>query len=173
MVCSASVFGQTGTGQGSRARPDPVQRELQRRFESEAIEQALAERPRLRADHERRLVLTQIRDDFLQLQILNDQLQRAASQLSSPDWKTISKSAAAITTRAQRLKENLRLPKMEGVGDRVWGAGEDGKLSLSMSELSNAIKMFVENPVFEKLGQQASKTYQRKAQVSVASASCR
>ena len=71
-----TVLAQTGTTQGTRGRTDPVQRELQRRFESEAIEQALAEGPRHRDGSERRRILAQIKEDFLRIQIANDELRK-------------------------------------------------------------------------------------------------
>ena len=98
--------------QGTRARLDPVQRELQRRFESEAIEKALAPTPRRRAEHEQRMVLLQIRMDFLRIQIVNDDLQ-AESRSVQPDLKAIAKSASEIAKRAERLKSNLTLPVLK------------------------------------------------------------
>ena len=86
---------QPGKAQGTRARLDPIQRELQRRFESEAIEKALAQTPRHRAEHEQRMVLLQIKIDFLRIQIVNDDLQ-VQSSAGQPDLKLISKSAAEI-----------------------------------------------------------------------------
>lgn len=103
-----SVRAQSGTTQGTRARLDPVQRELQRRFEAEAIEKALASTPRRRAEHEQRMVLLQIRMDFLRIQIVNDDLQ-TESRAAQPDLKAIAESASEITKSAERLKGNLAL----------------------------------------------------------------
>ena len=147
-ICATS-FGQSSSTQGTRGRSDPVQRELQRRFESEAIEQALAERPRLAVERERRLVLTQIREDFLKIQIVNDELRGMASYAPAPDLKRVSKSAAEITRCAQRLKENLDLPRSESI-EKAQPRIEP--LSRSLSELNILINSFVENPVFERLG---------------------
>jgi len=139
--------------QGTRARLDPVQRELQRRFESEAIEKALASTPRRRAEHERRMVLLQIRMDFLRIQIVNDDLQ-AESRSIQPDLKAIAKSASEIAKRAERLKGNLTLPgteRQQSLPDLKVGIGVE-QLRGALSLLSDSIAAFVENPLFEHVG---------------------
>jgi hypothetical protein len=148
-----SVCAQAGTPQGTRARLDPVQRELQRRFESEAIEKALAPTPRRRAEHEQRMVLLQIRMDFLRIQIVNDDLQ-AESRSVQPDLKAIAKSASEIAKRAERLKSNLTLPGIKGRQSLPDLKVEMGVKQLrgALSVLSNSIAAFVENPVFENVG---------------------
>jgi hypothetical protein len=143
----------TACAQGTRARLDPVQRELQRRFESEAIGKALAPTPRRRAEHERRMALLQIRIDFLRIQIVNDDLQ-AESRALHPDLKAIAKSAAEITKSAERLKVNLALPGIktgETSPDLRVEMGVE-QLRVALSVLSNSIGAFVENPVFEHVG---------------------
>jgi len=139
--------------QGTRARLDPIQRELQRRFESEAIEKALAPTPRRRAEYERRMVLLQIKIDFLHLQIVNDDLQ-TESRASQPDLKAIAKFASEITKSAERLKGNLDLPgikKGQRFPDLKVELGFE-QLRVALSELSSSIGAFVENPVFEHVG---------------------
>jgi len=144
---------QPGKAQGTRARLDPIQRELQRRFESEAIEKALAQTPRHRAEHEQRMVLLQIQIDFLRIQIVNDDLQ-VQSSAGQPDLKLISKSDAEISRCAQRLKENLALPAVESLPEATDLKVERGmeQLRLALSVLSKSIGTFVENPVFEHSG---------------------
>ena len=139
--------------QGTRARLDPVQRELQRRFESEAIEKALASIPSRRAQHERRMVLLQIRMDFLRIQIVNDDLQ-VESRSVQPNLKAIAKSASEIAKSAERLKGNLALPgtrRYQGFSDLRVEVGIE-QLREALSVLSNSIAEFVENPVFEHAG---------------------
>lgn len=139
--------------QGTRARLDPIQRELQRRFESEAIEKALAATPRRHAEHDRRMVLLQIRIDFLRIQIVNDDLQ-TESRAGRPDLKAIAKSASEITERAERLRTNLALPgikKVQRLPDLRVEMGFE-PLRVALSVLSNSIGAFVENPVFEHSG---------------------
>jgi hypothetical protein len=148
------VYAQTGTTPATRGRTDPVQRELQRRFESEAIEQALAEGPRHRDQTERRRILSQIKEDFLRLQIVNDELRKFRTSGSVLDLEAISKSAGLITKLARRLKDNLALPQVEKIAEfsEPPAETETEQVRLSLSVLSNSINAFVENPLFAKAG---------------------
>src|SRR5258707_5408064 len=90
------VCGQSVPTQGPRRPTDPVQRELQRRFESEAIERALAARPRQPSDHERRIMLAQIKEDFLRIQIIDDDLKAQAGREDAIDLQFVAKSVSEI-----------------------------------------------------------------------------
>ncbi len=149
---SMGVGGQSGTPQGTRGRTDPVQRELQRRFESEAIERALAEGPHSPAEHERRMILAQIREDFLRIQVVNDNLQKATPRTGAIDLKVVAKFAPEITKRAQRLKDSLALPEIEETSELLGPKVETGieQPRSALSVLSNLINVFVENPIFER-----------------------
>jgi pectate lyase len=152
-----TVCAQSGTAQGTRGRTDPIQRELQRRFESDAIERALAASPRRGPENQRRLILVQIKEDFLQIQIVNDDLQRQASRADSIDFNAVAKSASEITSRAERLKDNLALPEIKKTRAPRETPRSNPEASLeqlrwSLSVLSNSIKEFVENPVFARAG---------------------
>ena len=153
-AASSPVHGQGVTAPGTRGRSDPVQRELQRRFESEAIERVLAESPRRRAELHLRTTLVQIREDFLRIQVLDDQLHKFATRNEPFDLKAVAKHASEITQRAERLRQNLVLPGTKK-NRRHPGPGVDmgiEQLRVAILDLSKAINAFVENPVFEKSG---------------------
>lgn len=57
-----------------------------------------------------RLPTAQIREDFVRLQVLNNDLAKATSQAGTLDLKFVSKSAAEIRKLAARLRDNLALP---------------------------------------------------------------
>ena len=163
------VCGQSVTTPGTRSRTDPVQRELQRRFESEAIQNALAARPGRSSDHERRIIVAQIKEDFLQIQIINDDLKLQT------DLKYVTRFAAEINRRASRLKDNLSLPEASATSaPRAAGADNDpDQLQSLLSSLSNSINGFVENPVFEsakvidaRLSEQAGRDLQQIIELS-------
>jgi hypothetical protein len=61
-----------------------------------------------------RLATAQIREDFVRLQVLNNDLAKAGSRVDALDLKFVSKSAAEIRRLAARLRDNLALP---GAGD--------------------------------------------------------
>lgn len=148
------VSAQTSTTPATRGRTDPVQRELQRRFESEAIEQALAEGPRHRDQTERRRILAQIKEDFLRLQVVNDELRKFRESGSTLDLEAISKSAEQIAKLAKRLKDNLALPQVESIAEfsEPRAETESEQVRLALSLLNNSINAFVENPLFAKAG---------------------
>ena len=71
----------------------------------------LAERyHRLGEQREPRLAFAQIREDFLRLQLVNNDLMRSVSGEGQLDFKLVAKSASEIMKRAERLKLNLALP---------------------------------------------------------------
>jgi hypothetical protein len=145
------VCGQSVTTPGPRRPADPVQRELQRRFESEAIERALAERPRRPSDHERRIMLAQIKEDFLRIQIIDDDLKERAGREDAIDLKLVARSASEIKRRAVRLQDNLSLPEISAVSHPPNPGVDAGPVQLRslLSSLSKSINEFVENPLFE------------------------
>jgi hypothetical protein len=61
-----------------------------------------------------RLAVAQIREDFVRLQVLNNDLAKAVSRGGALDLKFVSKSAAEMRKLAGRLKENLALPAPDG-----------------------------------------------------------
>ena len=58
-----------------------------------------------------RLATAQIREDFVRLQVLNNELAKAVSRGEALDPKFVSKSAAGIRKLAARLRDNLALPE--------------------------------------------------------------
>ncbi|HJQ32466.1 MAG TPA: hypothetical protein VJ866_09810, partial [Pyrinomonadaceae bacterium] len=65
-------------------------------------------------EREPRLALAQIREDFLRLQTVNNDLARAVAGGGELDLKLVAQSASEIKKRAERLKENLALPEASG-----------------------------------------------------------
>jgi predicted flap endonuclease-1-like 5' DNA nuclease len=73
---------------------------------------AMAERyHRSGEEREPRLALAEIKEDFVRLQVVNNDLARAVSGGGELDLKLVAKSASEIKKRAERLKENLALPE--------------------------------------------------------------
>ena len=153
LIAVVPTHGQS-TSQGTRTRPDPIQKELQRRFESDAIERALAGSPRRRAESEWRAVLFQIRQDFLRIQIINDGIQKSNLPAGALDLELTAKSTAEIVRCAQRLKINLAFPEGEPAANsprRKTNLNLE-ELRTSLAVLDKVINAFVANPVFERSG---------------------
>ena len=145
------VRGQGSTPpQGRPARPDPVQREMQRQLDMLMIEKALADGHRRPVQRYAPLVLEEIRADFLRIQIVDRQLARAGSVPDRLDLGFIARSMGEIRKRTSRLKRNLELPKGSPVDQtRLAVEPKIESLRSSLSGLSNLIEEFVSNPIFE------------------------
>jgi len=149
-----SVRGQINTPNQTRGRPDSVQREQQRQVDMQMIEQALTTEGRAtRVKRYAPAVLDQIRSDFLQIQVTERQLTKAAAAQLDMDLKLVAQLTVRIHKRSRRLKENLALPQPEtqqsigGAGSPVAATPE--ALRMSLTDLSDLIESFVSNPMFE------------------------
>jgi hypothetical protein len=155
LACIASfsaAYGQDGGGSpppGGR-RDDAFQRKLQRAVQMEIIEAALGRDPRSASGRSQQLVLQEIREDFWQVQVVNKEVIRAILKSGEIDSGFIAKSASEIRKRAQRLNENLALAKSTRPkhSDSPARPTPD-QLRSSLSELSNLILGFVNNPVLK------------------------
>ena len=121
----ASAFADTAsgrqTGRGRGGNTAEVERLERERRDREMREADLRERQFLLRTMEPdrrpaeppapRLALAQIREDFVRLQVLNNDLAKAVSRGGALDLKFVSKSAAEIRKLAARLKDNLALPE--------------------------------------------------------------
>ena len=135
-------------------RPDSTQRELQRTLERDLLfremQELAARGPAPRPT--RRQPLTQINEDFLRIQMVNNALARAVASGEELDLKLVAQAASEIRKRAGRLKENLILP--ENVEPRPKGSDviEPGQLKTSLVALDRLIVSFVSNPGFRSVG---------------------
>jgi hypothetical protein len=109
-ACPLGVQGQQDRN-AERAARERMAREAAESEEREMMF-ALAERyHRSGEQREPRLAFAQIREDFLRLQVVNNDLARAVSGRGQLDFKLVAKSASEIKKRAERLKLNLALPE--------------------------------------------------------------
>lgn len=92
-----------------------------------------------------RLATAQIREDFVRLQVVNNDLAKAGSRADALDLKFVSKSAAEIRRLAARLRDNLALP---GAGDApehpVVKAAPPAQLGPALSALDGLILNFAD-----------------------------
>ena len=93
---------------------------------------------------EPRLALAQIREDFLRLQVVNNDLAQAVSGGGPLDFKLVAKSASEIKKRAERLKLNLALPEAEEGGKPPAAAApaDPEQLRAALSRLDGIILRF-------------------------------
>jgi hypothetical protein len=98
-----------------------------------------------------RLALAQFREDFMRIQIVNNEILEALGRGGVLDLKFIARCASEIKRRSERLKLNLALPKLENndkpfQAEDVQGAQQ---LKKSLLTLDGLIAGFVTNPVFQ------------------------
>ena len=93
------------------------------------------------------LAFAQIREDFLRLQVVNNDLARAASGEGALDLKLVAKSASEMKKLAERLKLNLALPEVaEGEKPPASPAPADmGQLRTALSRLDGIVLRFANN----------------------------
>lgn len=96
--------------------------------------------------------LMQIREDFLRLQVVNNDLAKAVSENSALDLKLVAKSTSEIKKRASRLKFNLALPefKKDAAKIKTDVGPELGQVKSSLSTLDQLVLRFTNNPVFKR-----------------------
>jgi len=137
--------------QGQQSRS--AEREARERMARDAAESeeremifALAERYHRSGEQSRepRLAFAQIREDFLRLQVVNNDLARAVSGGGELDFKLVAKSASEIKKRAERLKENLALPEA-AEGEKVPASpppADPEQLRVALSRLDGIVLRF-------------------------------
>ncbi|HEX8138737.1 MAG TPA: hypothetical protein VF544_14315 [Pyrinomonadaceae bacterium] len=137
--------------QGVPFRPGGIS-ERDRNLLERETQLTMIEKDRQRAvKRDPQLAFAQIREDFRRLQILNNDVMRAVSTESEPNYKTISDSAREIRRRAARLKLNLVFPEAESREGlpRLTPSPGASDLKPSVEALDTLIFSFVTNPVFK------------------------
>jgi hypothetical protein len=156
----ASAFADTASGRQTGRRgagnPAEVERLERERRDREMREADLRERQFLlrtmepdRRPAERpspRLAMAQIRQDFVRLQVLNNDLAKAASRGGALDFKFVSKSAAEIRKLAARLRDNLALPDpgSDSEQQEAKAAPPPAELTPALSALDGLILKFAD-----------------------------
>ena len=150
---SSLALAQTGDGRTAesmrRAEMERRAREDARRLASWEL-RLLELRKTTEQKRDLNLAYAQIREDYRQLQIVNNDLAR--SLLSGAlDFKDVAKSVSEIRRRAARLKENLSLPDPEkpSVRSRSETGAEAEQLKSLLLALDELVIEFVNNPIFE------------------------
>ena len=106
---------------------------------------------------ERLVAQLELRDDFRNLQIVNnDMMARRFSNAPTPQitLKEIRSSLSRIRTIAKRLSTNLALPPLETEGEELKSATlttYNVALSPGLLLLDKSLMSFIENPMFQQL----------------------
>lgn len=98
------------------------------------------------------LRMTEIAEDYRDLQQVNNKLMAAVMRSKEPDYDLINKSAADIRRRAERLRENLALPAPEAKGEAKAGpkpAADAKGMKAALLALDRSVMSFVRSPLFK------------------------
>jgi hypothetical protein len=160
LVLSALAF----TTQGQQGGLATAQAERERQMRDNIIREQLdQERELMLAMTEKlresaqprspRLAIAQIREDYVRLQVINNELAEAVSRGGSLDLKLVAQSTGEIKKRADRLRLNLALPEPEsetegGARHKIAVGAEAEQVKSALGTLDGLILKFVRNPLF-------------------------
>jgi hypothetical protein len=146
LVLSAPAFAQRGPSRSTNAAAKARDNEL---YQREMQLKMLGKNGKKIEDKERRLLLVQIKEDFEQIQHINNETMRSLTASKSLDYKLISDTLSEINKRAKRLKSNLAMPDVEGKPQQRIEAANSEQLMDSLHALDDLIMSFVSNPLFQ------------------------
>ena len=115
-------------------------------------------RPDISVEREARILLMTLKDDFRQLQIVNNELMdrtfiQSRNNPKAITSKEIRSSLGEIHKRAGRLRTNLRLPEVKTRKDDISEDRLPGRTMLSsLLILDETVMKVVENPIFQQPG---------------------
>jgi malonyl CoA-acyl carrier protein transacylase len=144
-------------GQSAQQRMEEARRvEAERRARDNELREAAWElrMAEVRRPPEKRrdatLAYAQIRDDYKQIQVVNNSLAKSVAAGGPLDLKYVSKSVSEIKSRASRLKENLMLPEAKSPPERPREEPlRDEQLKSSLARLDGLVMEFIDSPIFE------------------------
>jgi hypothetical protein len=106
-----------------------------------------------RTPEEEKLALAQIAEDFEKIQVINNKMMGATMRAASPDYARIAETTAEIKMRANRMKDNLRLSKVdsnEAEKSPSYKRAQDvDGMRTSLLSLDGSIMSFIKNPIFK------------------------
>jgi hypothetical protein len=133
----------SGIGSGSRkdkSIEDKYRSDEMERVRREAVRPA--DRPTTR--------FPQIKEDFERIQVINSDLLQANDSNARLDYDRISDATAEIRKRATRLKSNLFPVASKNSAKQIEQQSEERQdLKSLLTQLDEAIRSFVHNPMFE------------------------
>jgi hypothetical protein len=138
------VVGGIPSSQQADRNGDRLPTDEQKEFNRKVLrgeEPPAPERPR-----EPRLAEAQIKEDFLRLQLINNQLQADAAR-GDAQHQTLIRPLSEIRRRARRLKANLTLAAEKGEEEST-GPWAEASVEALLRGLDDSVKGFVRNPMF-------------------------
>lgn len=156
-ILALLVFAPTARGQRPSAPPGPIRpaEEMrpasleERRFRMMEIEREAAQP---RTEEQQKLALTQIAEDYREIQVINNRMLSASIPSATPNFLMIARTLGDIRKRATRLKDNLRLAKLKEKKpaiEKYKPAQTTPELKAQLLALDESIMRLIKNPVFK------------------------
>lgn len=145
---SPGVFGQRPGTAPTTTRSDREMREQQQMEEEAEFRLRMVDELRLPTPRrQRRPSLALLREDYVRLQVINNDLAQAISTSETFDLKFVCNAANEIRKRASRLKTTLALPEPENA-EPLEVTVEADQHRLALERLDRLVLKFVRNPIF-------------------------
>lgn len=98
--------------------------------------------------------VSQVKQDFERIQAIYNEFVRVLASDKPLDYKFVSDATAEIKKCSNRLKSHLALPSLEDnvKGEKQQEEASDGRIQSALLLLTNHIRRFVTNPLFETSG---------------------
>jgi hypothetical protein len=109
---------------------------------------------RPRTSEEEKLALAQIAEDYQRIQLINNRMMSGAMSRPVPNFKEIAEATAEIKRRANRMRDNLRLPAPdESVKATLpLQVNDAAQMKAALLDLDRSIMSFITNPIFKNTG---------------------
>jgi uncharacterized membrane-anchored protein YhcB (DUF1043 family) len=146
LILASPLFAQGGARQSTPNPNSPAQREMQAR------EWALTHIPDEVNQHFKKdsvSLFSQIREDFTRLQLINNEMMQTVFLKKNVDKKLIAATTSEINKRANRLKDNLVLPKAADDNQQPKDSSKTVSLETELLTLDQCIMSFATNPLFK------------------------
>lgn len=150
-VAFALSLSQTARGQISPTygrRPNPMERDA--RYRDWVLDSLKKSKGAKLSEEDLKRAYEQVRKDFERIQILNNDILRATSSGSAPDYKRIASAITEISKCASRLDASLALPQPPEEQLRT-ANHDDLSVEVLLSALDGLIVRFVRNPTFKEV----------------------
>jgi hypothetical protein len=128
---------------------DRMHRDHNRIYDEPGVNDNVFDSYRRRALAFRRARAAQVRQDTERIQFFNTEMMRSVSMSAPPDYDRIIKSTGEIKKRAERLRVNLRLPKLEKSEQPPAESeiSDNQALAASLKRLDELVRHFGANPL--------------------------
>jgi len=101
------------------------------------------------------LALAQIGEDYERIQVVNNRMMADVMRAAAPDYRLVAETTDEMRRRAERLRQNLALPKDEGGGDRARAKyrppADAAQLKSALLLLDGSLMSFVKSPLFKNI----------------------